>query len=130
LGFEFLEERNRIEYKSKLSDDFEETVIAFLNYSEGGEIYVGIDDKKKIIVGVENLDLVQRQITDRIKNNVRPYTLGLFDIAIEKIDGFEVIKVIVSSGIEKPYYLRRKGMSPEGCFIRVGSSNQRLISSP
>ncbi|MDR2547347.1 MAG: putative DNA binding domain-containing protein [Lachnospiraceae bacterium] len=126
MAFEFLEERNRIEYKSQLQDNFEETVIAFLNYSEGGEIYVGIDDKTKTIPGVENLDIVQRQITDRIKNNIQPHTLGLFDIVIENIDGTEVIKLIVSSGIEKPYYLRKKGMSPEGCFIRIGSSKQHM----
>jgi len=126
MAFKFLEERNRIEYKSQVPDDFEETVIAFLNYSEGGEIYVGIDDRSKSIIGVKNLDLVQRQITDRVKNNIQPHTLGLFDILIEKIDGVEVIKVVVSSGSEKPYYLRRKGMSPEGCFIRVGSSNQHM----
>lgn len=126
VSFEFLEERNRIEYKSQVPNDFEETVVAFLNYSEGGEIYVGVDDKKKEIVGVDNIDLVQRQIVDRIKNNIQPHTLGLFDILIEKIDGTEVIKVVVSSGIEKPYYVRKKGMSPEGCFIRVGSSKQHM----
>ncbi|MCL2079669.1 MAG: putative DNA binding domain-containing protein [Oscillospiraceae bacterium] len=126
MPFNFPEERNRIEYKSQVPDDFEETVVAFLNYSEGGEIFVGIDDKAKAVVGVANLDLVQRQITDRIKNNIQPHTLGLFDILIEKIDGVEVIKVVVSSGIEKPYYLRKKGMSPEGCFVRVGSSNQHM----
>jgi hypothetical protein len=103
-------------------------VVACLNYAEGGDIYVGIDDKTKTIVGVENLDLVQRQIADRIKNNVQPHTLGLFDILVEKIDGVEVIKVVVTSGIEKPYYLRKKGMSPAGCFIRVGSSNQHLTT--
>jgi predicted HTH transcriptional regulator len=82
VSFEFLEERNRIEYKSQVPDNFEETVVAFLNYSDGGEIYIGIDDKTKNIVGVEKLDLVQRQITDRIKNNIQPHTLGLFDILI------------------------------------------------
>ena len=129
MTFEFLDERNRIEYKSQVPADFEETFVAFLNYSEGGEIYVGIDDKTKTIIGVENIDLVQRQIADRIKNNIQPHTLGLFDIIIEKIDDTEVIKVIVSSGIEKPYYLRKKGMCPEGCFLRVGSSNQRMTTA-
>jgi len=126
---EIPEERNRIEYKLMLPNDFEESVIAFLNYSEGGVIYVGIDEKNKKIAGVENLDLVQRQITDKIKNNILPHTLGLFDIIIEKADGIEIIKVIVSSGIEKPYYLRKKGMSPEGCLIRVGSSNQHMTTA-
>ena len=126
MAFQLPEERNRIEYKAQVPSDFEETVVAFLNYSEGGEIFVGIDDKSKTIVGVKSIDLVQRQITDRIKNNIQPHTLGLFDILIEKIDDTEIIKVVVSSGIEKPYYLRKKGMSPEGCFIRVGSSNQHM----
>ena len=31
-------ESNRIEYKSKLTDDLEKEVIAFLNYREGGLI--------------------------------------------------------------------------------------------
>ena len=109
MAIEFLEERNRIEYKSQVPDDFEISVIAFLNYSEGGEIYIGVDDKTKTICGVENLDLVQRQIMDRIKNNIHPHTLGLFDILVERIDGTEVIKLVISSGIEKPYYLRKKG---------------------
>ena len=126
MEFEFPAERNRIEYKAQLTDDFEETVVAFLNYAEGGVIYIGIDEKASRIVGLNDVDLAQRQISDRIKNNVQPQTLGLFDIIIEEIEGIEVVKIVVSSGIEKPYYLRRKGMSPQGCFIRVGSSNQRM----
>lgn len=45
---------------------------------------------------------------------------------MERIDNKEVIKVIISSGTEKPYYLRKKGRTPEGCYIRVGSSKERM----
>ena len=38
-------ETNRIEYKEQLNEDFELEVIAFLNYKEGGIIYVGIRKK-------------------------------------------------------------------------------------
>ena len=27
---------------------------------------------------------------------------------------------------EKPYYLRKKGKTPEGCYIRVGSSKEHM----
>ena len=118
-------ETNRIENKELLNEDFEQEVIAFLNYKEGGIIYVGID-KNGQVVGVENNDLTQLQIKDRIKNNIQPSTLGLFDVTVETIDNKEVIKVIISSGTEKPYYLRRKGRTPEGCYIRVGSSKERM----
>ena len=43
-SFEFRCERNRIEYKSQLTERFEETIVALLNYSEGGEVYIGNDD--------------------------------------------------------------------------------------
>ena len=63
-------ETNRIENKEQLNDDFEQEVIAFLNYKEGGIIYVGIN-KNGQVVGVENTDLTQLQIKDRIKNNIQ-----------------------------------------------------------
>lgn len=118
-------ETNRIENKEQLNEDFEQEVIAFLNYKEGGIIYVGIN-KNGQVVGVENTDLIQLQIKDRIKNNIQPSTLGLFDVTVETIENKEVIKVIISSGTEKPYYLRKKGRTPEGCYIRIGSSKERM----
>lgn len=118
-------ETNRIENKEQLNDDFEQEVIAFLNYKEGGIIYVGIN-KNGQVVGMENTDLTQLQIKDRIKNNIQPSTLGLFDVTVETIDNKEIIKVIISSGTEKPYYLRKKGRTPEGCYIRIGSSKERM----
>ena len=118
-------ETNRIENKEQLNEDFEQEVIAFLNYKEGGIIYVGIN-KNGQVVGVEDVDLTQLQIKDRIKNNIQPSTLGLFDVTVETIDNKEVIKVIISSGTEKPYYLRKKGRTPEGCYIRIGSSKERM----
>ena len=118
-------ETNRIENKEQLNEDFEQEVIAFLNYKEGGIIYVGIN-KNGQVVGVDNTDLTQLQIKDRIKNNIQPSTLGLFDVTVETIDNKEVIKVIISSGTEKPYYLRKKGRTPEGCYIRVGRSKERM----
>ena len=126
MTFYYPEEQSRIEYKSQLNDDFEKTIVAFLNSPEGGIVYIGIDDKTRTAIGVKNLDLTQRQVVDRIKNNIQPQTLGLFDVVLEKNADVEIIKVIVSSGIDKPFYLRRNGMSPEGCYIRVGSSNQPM----
>ena len=118
-------ETNRIENKEQLNEDFEQEVIAFLNYKEGGIIYVGIN-KNGQVAGVENTDLTQLQIKDRIKNNIQPSTLGLFEVTVETIENKEVIKVIISSGTEKPYYLRKKGRTPEGCYIRIGSSKERM----
>ncbi len=94
-------ETNRIENKEQLNEDFEQEVIDFLNYKEGGIIYVGVR-KDGQVVGLKDVDLTQLQVKDRIKNNIQPSTLGLFDVVVETIDNKEVIKVVISSGTEKP----------------------------
>jgi len=118
-------ETNRIEYKQQLTDDLEKEVIAFLNYHEGGLIYLGIDKLGKVVC-ISDADAVQLKIKDRLKNNILPSCLGLFDIILEEQDDKEIIKIIVASGPEKPYYLRKYGMSEKGCFIRIGSAAEPM----
>ena len=123
-----LQESNRIELKATLNDKMEKEIVAFLNNHEGGILYIGIDDKGQ---PVENLDIdyTQLKIADRIKNNILPSTLGLFDIVTEIIEGVVVIKIVVSSGLEKPYYIKSRGMSPNGCYMRIGTSTQPMSPS-
>lgn len=40
--------------------------------------------------------------------------------------GGEYIQVIVSGGTQRPYYIKKYGMCPEGCFFRVGSSVEKM----
>ena len=54
-------ETNRIENKEQLNEDFQQEVIAFLNYKEGGIIYIGIR-KDGQVVGVDDIDRIQLQI--------------------------------------------------------------------
>ena len=44
----------------------------------------------------------------------------------DQLDGKDIIRVIVSCGQQRPYYIRKYGMSERGCFIRVGSSSQPM----
>lgn len=114
-------ENNRIEYKQEVSAGLEKEVIAFLNYREGGVIYIGIDRSGNTF-GVADADVDQLKIKDWLKNNIRPSALGLFDIVNEERDGKDILKIIVASGPEKPYHLKKYGMSEKGCFIRMGSA--------
>ena len=118
-------ESNRIEYKQELTDGLEKEVVAFLNYSDGGVLYLGVDDSGKT-VGLADVDGVQLQVKDRLRSNIQPSVLGLFDVILEEADGKERIKVIIASGPEKPYYLRRRGMTERGCFLRVGSAAEPM----
>jgi len=121
------QETNRIEYKRELNDKLEREVVAFLNYHQGGVIYIGIDNLGNT-VGIDVIDDTQLKVADRLKNNILPATLGLFDVIAEKLDGRDILKIVISSGPDKPYYLRKYGMSPVGCFIRVGSAVQPMTT--
>jgi len=93
-------ESNRTENKRELTDSLEKEIVAFLNYPEGGVIYLGID-KNGNVVGLEDADAVQLKVKDRLKNNIQPSCLGLFDVIHETSDGLDVVKIIVASGSEK-----------------------------
>ncbi|MDR0978148.1 MAG: ATP-binding protein [Endomicrobium sp.] len=117
-------ETNRIEYKEKLTDDIEKEAVAFLN-SKGGEIRIGVKNDGTVI-GVKNPDELQLKIKDRLKDNIRPSILGLFDVFTQEIDGKMVVVVKLSSGTLTPYYIKQKGRSESGYFIRIGSSSQPM----
>ena len=79
---DFLED-TRNEFKEELNEKLEKEVISFLN-SNGGNLYIGVNDSGEIVGVNENIDDLQLKIKDRIKNNILPATVGLFDIE-EKI---------------------------------------------
>jgi predicted HTH transcriptional regulator len=120
-------ETNRIEFKRELTKDLdiEREVVAFLNYREGGVIYIGIDDDGSP-VGVKDIDGDMLKIKDRIRMGISPSPMGLFDVLTEEIDGVKVIKIFVSSGSEKPYCKSKYGFSERGCFIRVGTAAEPM----
>ena len=124
-----LTETNRIEFKRELTRelDIEREVVAFLNYHEGGVVYIGIDDSGNA-VGVKNIDGDMLKIKDRIRMGISPSPMGLFDVTIERIDEVPVIKIFVASGSEKPYYKTKYGLSERGCFLRVGTASEPMTT--
>lgn len=118
-------ENQRVEYKRELSDSLEKEVVAFLNGREGGSLYIGIDNSGKV-VGVTNSDQLQLIIKDRLKNNIQPSVMGLFEIIHETRDGLDVVCVAIAVGPEKPYFLKKYGMTEKGCYVRVGSAAEPM----
>lgn len=120
-------ETNRIEFKRELTTevDIEKEIVAFLNYKEGGTLYIGIDSNGNTI-GVRDVDGDMLKIKDRIKNNIVPSAMGLFDVMEEQMDGCSILKVLVASGSEKPYFKKKYGMTDKGCFIRIGTAAEPM----
>ncbi len=124
-----MQETNRIEFKRELTRelDLEREVVAFLNYREGGIIYIGIDDNG-VPVGLKDIDGDVLKIKDRIRTGISPSPMGLFDVLIENIDNVPVIKIFIASGSDKPYYKTRFGLSGKGCYIRVGTAAEPMTT--
>ena len=120
-------ETNRIEYKELLTKelDIEKEVIAFLNYGSGGALIFGVD-KTGNVVGVADVDDTMLRIKDRLKTNIHPSCMGLFDISVIEQEGKQLVKVTIASGSEKPYFKKKYGMSEKGCYIRVGTASEPM----
>lgn len=123
-------ETNRIEFKRELTRDLdiEKEVVAMLNYREGGIIYIGINDDGKPF-GVKDIDGDMLTIKNRLRDNIMPSPMGLFDVTVERIEDVPVIRVFVSSGSEKPYYKKQYSLSPKGCFTRIGTAAEPMTQA-
>ena len=112
-------EDEKTELKRILNDAFEKEVDAFLN-TLGGQILIGIEDNGTVC-GVENADQVALSIADRIRNNILPSAMGLFTVEIQQEEMRSYLVVTVAGGLERPYYLKKYGMTPNGCYTRIGT---------
>ena len=111
-------ESERIEYKSQMIEDLYREVIAFANIN-GGVIYIGIDDQGNL-TGIDNVDETYTRITNGIRDAIAP-DVTMFVRYI--LQDNKVIQIEVGEGSYKPYYLKSKGMKPNGVYVRHGASS-------
>ncbi len=114
-------ESTTVEFKQQIVEDIKKEVVAFAN-TEGGTIYIGISDNGDVI-GLENLDEVSLQMSNMIRDAIKPDISMFVSYNVEIIEGKDVLKVIVQRGTECPYYIAKKGLRPEGVFVRQGASS-------
>ena len=111
-------ESERIEYKSQMIDDIYKEVIAFAN-TDGGVIYIGIDDKGNL-TGIDNVDETYTRPTNGIRDAIAPDVTMFVRYVLQDN---KVIQIEVGEGSYKPYYLKSKGMKPNGIYVRQGASS-------
>jgi len=98
------------EFKISLSG-IERTMVAFAN-TQGGEIYIGLDDQGRQ-VGFALTNRCKAQIEDIAKNLDPPLLIHYRPLG-------KIVVISVPEGEDKPY------RCSDGFFIRVGASNQKL----
>ena len=114
-------ENETLEYKRQYTPDIKKEVVAFAN-TAGGTIYIGVDDNGTP-VGVQDPDAVVQQLTNALRDGIRPDVTMFTRIAIRDVGGCPVVAVTVSTGTRRPYYLTDKGLRPPGVYLRQGASS-------
>lgn len=116
-------ESEHIEYKTLMTDDIYKEVIAFAN-TDGGTVYIGIDDQGNVI-GIDNVDETYTRLTNGIRDAIAPDVTMFVRYILQEN---QVIKIEVGEGSYKPYYLKSKGMKPSGVYVRQGTSSVQASS--
>lgn len=120
----FTFENQNTEFKQEYVSDIRKEVMGFAN-ADGGIVYVGIR-KDGVIVGVEDPDSVMLQIVNSLKDALAPDIMPFVKVQAEEMEGKYVIEIHVTTGTNRPYYLREKGLKPSGVYVRKGSSTQPM----
>ena len=115
-----LEDKNT-EFKREYVEDIKKTLVAFAN-TDGGNLYIGIDDDGNA-VEVNNIDGVMLQVSNVIRDAIKPDLAMFCDITVETVQDKKVVKITVNRGTARPYYLSAKGIRPEGVYVRQGASS-------
>ena len=111
-------ETENIEFKSQFTEDIYKEVIAFAN-TDGGIVYVEIDNNGNA-VGLTDVDQEYTRITNGIRDAIMPDVTMFVRFTIQEN---KVVRITVSEGSNKPYYLKGKGLKPSGVYVRQGTSS-------
>lgn len=113
-------EDNVTEFKREYVDEVKNTVVAFAN-CDGGVLYIGLNNDGSV-QGVESVDDTMLRVTNAIRDAVRPDITMFVECRHETMEGKSVVCVSVQRGTARPYYLAKKGIRPEGVYVRQGAS--------
>ena len=108
------EESQNVEYKASWDDKCIAWICGYAN-AKGGTMYIGIDDKTKQPIGLNN----PKKLMEDIPNKIRNATGIVADVALLRIQGKDVISVTVESS-EYPICYHGK------FYYRTGSVNMEL----
>ncbi len=117
-------EKLNIEYKQEYVSDIKKEVIAFAN-AEGGTVFVGICNDG-VVKGVDDPDEVMLRIVNSLKDAIAPDVMPFVRVDSVAIEDRNVIEIQITTGTNRPYYLREKGLKPGGVYVRKGSSSQPM----
>lgn len=117
-------ENQNIEFKQEYVPDIRKEVMGFAN-ADGGTVFVGVR-KDGAVLGIDDPDGVMLQIVNSLKDSLSPDVMPFVKVNTVEIEGKQVVEIDVTTGTNRPYYLKEKGLKPSGVYVRKGSSTQPM----
>lgn len=114
-------ESETVELKEVVVDDIKKEIIAFAN-CDGGKLYIGVRDDGTVI-GLDDPDSVSLQISNMVRDAIKPDVTMFLHYKTIKEEEKDIVVVEIQRGTDRPYYLAKKGMRPEGVYVRQGYSS-------
>ena len=68
-------------------------------------------------------DGVSLQISNMVRDAIKPDVTMFVHYKTFEENGKEIVAVDIQRGTDRPYYLAKKGMRPEGVYVRQGYSS-------
>lgn len=100
-------ENQNIEFKQAYVPDIRKEVMGFAN-AEGGTVYIGVR-KDGAVVRVDDPDGVMLQVVNSLKDSLSPDVMPFVKVSTVEMEGKQVVEIDVTTGTNRPYYLREKG---------------------
>jgi ATP-dependent DNA helicase RecG len=116
------QEGKTLEFKRDLSspDGILRTIVAFANTS-GGVILLGVEDKSRGVVGVNNVLAEEERVANLIADSISPKLIPSLEIMPWRKR--QVLAIEIHPSPTRPHFLNRLGLNA-GIFVRVGSTNR------
>ena len=115
------QESERVELKAIVVEDIKKEIIAFAN-SEGGKLYIGVQDDG-MVSGLDDPDGTSLQISNMVRDAIKPDLTMFLHYETVSVDGKKIVAIDIQQGTERPYYIAKKGLRPEGVYVRQGYSS-------
>lgn len=116
MRFMIFQESETVELKEIVVDDIKKEIIAFAN-GEGGRLYIGVRDDGTV-TGLESVDNVSLQISNMVRDAIKPDLTMFLHYKTIEIEEKQVLEIEIQRGTERPYYIAKKGLRPEGVYVR------------
>ncbi len=117
----FFQESETVELKAIVVEDIKKEIIAFAN-CEGGKLYIGVQDDGTVS-GLDDPDAASLQVSNMVRDAIKPDLSMFLHYETLTVDKKRIVMVDIQQGTQRPYYLAKKGLHPEGVYVRQGYSS-------